>query len=133
MQQCPCHSGKKYQECCGNYHAGALPENALALMRSRYSAYALGNAEYIIATTHPENPVFTSDQQGWKKNILEFSKNTRFEGLKVEEFIDGTEVAFVTFTAVLRQNGQDATFTEKSRFFRVGGRWLYRDGEMTSR
>ena len=67
---CPCHSGKKYQECCQPYHTGKLPENALALMRSRYSAYALHLADYIMQTTHPHNRAYLSDKERWKKEIL---------------------------------------------------------------
>lgn len=42
---CPCHSQKCYEECCKRYHEGAAAENALILMRSRYSAYALQLAD----------------------------------------------------------------------------------------
>ena len=48
--KCPCGSGKKYKECCYKYHKGANPPNALLLMKSRYSAYAAGDAKYIIKT-----------------------------------------------------------------------------------
>src|SRR5437867_3549203 len=44
--KCPCHSGKKYSECCEPYHQGLPAPTPLALMRSRYAAYALQNAEY---------------------------------------------------------------------------------------
>ena len=53
---CPCNSGKKYSNCCKTLHDGVFPESALSLMRSRYSAYALQKSEYIIHTTHPDNP-----------------------------------------------------------------------------
>jgi SEC-C motif-containing protein len=129
MKDCPCFSGKPYEECCGKCHAGALPETALALMRSRYAAYAVGNADYLMDTTHPDNPAYSLDRQGWKKKILEFSKNTRFEGLTIVDFIDGKEEAFVTFTAYLKQGDHDASFTEKSRFLKITGKWLYVSGE----
>ncbi len=45
---CPCGSGLKYKKCCQKYHKGALPSTALLLMKSRYSAYALGLADYIM-------------------------------------------------------------------------------------
>lgn len=122
---CPCHSGKKYPDCCKKYHEGTLPENALALMRSRYSAYALHLAEYIMNTTHPENPSYSTQRMQWKKQILQFSSETLFEGLKIQEFIDGEKMATVTFTAYLKQGSKDVTFTEKSQFVKVNGRWLY--------
>lgn len=122
---CPCQSGKNYEECCKRYHEGIPPENALALMRSRYAAYALGLADYIIQTTHPENSSYSLDFSKWKREILQFSQNTEFVGLKILEFVDGEQVASVTFTAYLKQQGDDATFTEKSYFKKVKERWLY--------
>jgi SEC-C motif domain protein len=125
---CPCHSGKMYHECCKQYHEGVLAENALKLMRSRYAAYALALVEYIIATTHPDNPAYSSSHNRWKDEILAFSKETKFEGLSIEEFIDGKNFAFVTFKASLKRGSNDVSFTEKSRFEKVNSAWLYRDG-----
>ncbi len=121
---CPCHSGKKYKLCCQPYHRGILPATALLLMRSRYSAYALGLADYIIKTTHPDNPDFTPDTLEWKNGILEFCRSTRFTGLEITEFIDGENEAFVTFEAVL----DHGSINEKSRFVKVDNRWLYESG-----
>ncbi|MDD5717660.1 MAG: YchJ family metal-binding protein [Sulfuricurvum sp.] len=125
---CPCHSGEKYKKCCQPYHKGILPSNALKLMRSRYSAFALGLSRYIMETTHPDNPDFTQEREEWEQTILDFSHNTRFIGLKISEFIDGDEEAFVTFHAQL----DSGTLTEKSRFLKTGGRWLYESGTFTS-
>lgn len=118
---CPCHSGKAYALCCGPYHQGKNPENALALMRSRYAAYALGLADYILETTHPQNPQVKNREQ-----ILIFSKQTEFCGLDILSFEDGEKIAYVTFKAHLRQNGQDAPLKEKSEFEKVDGKWLYK-------
>lgn len=127
---CPCGSKILYDECCGRYHKGALCENALKLMRSRYSAYAKHLPDYIMKTTHPDNPSFTVDFEKWQKEILQFSQNTDFLGLDILEFVDGKERAQVTFRAHLKQRGEDATFTEKSNFVQIEGRWLYKDGKM---
>ena len=125
---CPCHSGKKYKLCCQPYHKGILSSNAEKLMRSRYSAFALGLADYIMATTHPNHPDFTDNKASWKQSILEFSDNTCFVGLKITEFMDGDDEAFVTFEALL-DNG---ILKEKSHFLKVEGKWLYESGEFTS-
>lgn len=122
---CPCHSGKKYKQCCQPYHKGIVPATAVLLMRTRYSAYALGLADYIMKTTHPNNPDFTEDRVNWEKSILHFSQNTVFEGLKITEFFDGENEAFVTFEAALG----DYAMKEKSRFLKENGRWLYESGE----
>ncbi|MBD3790966.1 MAG: SEC-C domain-containing protein [Campylobacterales bacterium] len=124
---CPCGSHKKYKKCCALYHKGALAPDALALMKSRYSAYATGNAEYIINTTHPENPDYSEERRSWKNDIDLFSKHTEFLGLKIIEFIDGKEEAYVTFEASL----SSGMLTEKSRFLKRGNVWLYVDGEIS--
>jgi SEC-C motif-containing protein len=124
---CPCHSGKKYKQCCQPYHKGILPSNAQKLMRSRYSAFSLGLADYIMATTHPDNPDYTQQQESWRESILNFSQTSRFLGLKIREFIDGENEAFVTFEAML----DSGILKEKSRFLKVEERWLYESGTFT--
>jgi SEC-C motif-containing protein len=128
---CSCHSGKTYQECCRPYHSGRLPKDAVSLMRSRYSAYALGLADYIMNTTHPKNPSISLSPDRWKREILSFSRNTKFENLKIVEIIVGDDEVFVMFRASLRQGLCDVSFTEKSRFEKVNGKWLYEDGEIS--
>jgi len=121
---CPCQSGLKYKKCCAPYHKGAVPKNALLLMKSRYSAYAVGESGYIIKTTHPDNPDYTEDIKAWRASIDLFSRQTLFQGLEIIEWIDGEEEAFVTFSASL----SGGVLREKSRFLKVDGQWLYVDG-----
>lgn len=128
---CPCYSGEPYRMCCKPYHDGKQAPNAKALMRSRYSAYVLHNAAYIMATTHHDNRQHRDDKALWAKDIDTFSENTSFVGLEILEFVDGEDTAFVTFKAHLKQRGNDASFTERSRFMKEYGRWLYVDGEVT--
>ena len=85
-------------------------------MRSRYAAYALGLADYIIATQIPP-----PDRSG----IVEFCKKTRFENLEILDFKEEGNTATVTFKATLSQDGNDASFTEKSFFEKRDGRWYY--------
>lgn len=121
---CPCHSGEKYKKCCQPYHKGVLPSNALKLMRSRYSAYALGLIEYIMATTHPNNPDASIALSDWQNSIADFAKNTQFIGLTILEFIDGEKEAYVTFEARFNHS----VMKEKSRFYKMAGKWLYERG-----
>ena len=52
--RCPCLSGETYAECCAPYHRGeADAPTAERLMRSRYSAFAVGDPAYLLATWHP--------------------------------------------------------------------------------
>ncbi|MCE2982199.1 MAG: SEC-C domain-containing protein [Parachlamydia sp.] len=124
---CPCHSGKKYKTCCESLHQDGRAENALALMRSRYAAYALSNADYIIKTTHPLNPHYNKNFEEWKKEILIFCQKTEFKDLRIL----ASSLTSVTFLAILSYNGQDASFTEKSTFECVDGNWLYLSGEVS--
>ncbi|MFZ2888928.1 YchJ family protein [Sulfuricurvum sp.] len=125
---CPCHSGEKYKKCCLPYHKEILPSNAKKLMRSRYSAFALRLCDYIMTTTHPNNPDYNEDKERWRESILEFSQNTQFLGLRILEFIDGEDEAFVSFEARL----DGGILKEKSRFLKVEGKWLYINGVFTS-
>lgn len=129
-KRCPCCSGKSYKECCEPYHEGTLPETAQQLMRSRYSAYALNRPDYIMTTTHPENPHYSKNKMIWRKSIIEFSQESIFEKLVIHKSSEKANTAKVTFTAYITQDNQDATFTERSTFEKLDGRWLYRSGEM---
>ena len=127
---CPCGSLKKYKKCCKPFHDKITsPKNALELMKSRFSAFAVCNSEYIISTTHENNPDFTQDLKSWNNDILNFSQNTRFEKLEILEFIDGEVESFVTFKATLFQDKTDISFIEKSRFLKTEGIWKYVDGQ----
>jgi SEC-C motif-containing protein len=121
---CPCGSGSKYKKCCRKYHQGALPKTAEALMRSRYSAYVFGLADYIMATTHPDNPDFTQNRVSWRDDILLFCRHTDFLKLTVTSAREGETEAFVSFQAEL----SSGLMREKSRFLKEEGRWLYVDG-----
>jgi len=121
---CPCGSGKKYKKCCLRYHKGALAPDALTLMKSRYSAYAADLPDYIMKTTHPDNPDFSFHLTSWRKSIESFTRQTEFLNLHIVDFIPSEEEAFVTFTATL----SSGILREKSRFLKVSDRWLYVDG-----
>jgi SEC-C motif domain protein len=127
---CPCHSSLSYQQCCQPYHFGAHPEKAEALMRSRYCAYALNMPEYLIATTHPENEQYTKNTSLWKKSIQQFAQTTQFNSLEILEAAQIGTTATITFKAGLIQSRADASFTERSTFEKVDGRWLYLSGEV---
>ena len=122
---CPCGSKKKYKRCCSRFHKDLIAKDALELMKSRYSAYAVGDAKYIVKTTHPNNNDYSSDLLQWIKEINTFTEGTNFEKLEIVDFIDGESEAFVTFIAIL--NGEK--MIEKSRFLKVDKRWLYESGE----
>lgn len=123
--KCPCGSRLKYKKCCFVYHDGANAGDALKLMVTRYSAYAAGDASYIIRTTHPQNQDYKEDRGVWSQEIEAFCNSTEFMGLEVLDYIEGENESFVEFKAKL----SDGVLHEKSRFVKENGRWLYHSGE----
>lgn len=120
---CPCDPSRRYAVCCGRLHGGSAAESAEALMRSRYSAYVLGDADYLRASWHPD----TCPAQ------LDFDPAVRWLGLQVKRHRPEGDAAVVEFVARYRVGGGSAVrLHEVSRFARVGGRWLYVDGEFPS-
>lgn len=127
---CPCSSEKPYSECCEPYHTDkAIAPSALELMRSRYSAFVMGLADYIIATTHRENHEYIKNTALWKIRLNAYLRTLEGQGLEIKDFEPGETRAYVTFHANLLVKGQPATIKEKSLFFKVGKRWLYHSAE----
>ena len=121
---CPCTSGRPYKNCCQPLHNGGKPASPEALMRSRFSAYALGLSDYIIKTTHPEGSQYHADLAAWKLQIAAFCQSTRFAGLQIL----GARDDMVTFRATLFASNQDVSFTEISVFRQQNGYWKYYSG-----
>ncbi len=123
--QCPCGSTKKYKKCCQIYHKGAVAKDALILMKSRYSAYAVGDSSYIVKTTHTQNIDYQENKKIWRDEVDTFCKNDQFLKLEILEFINGELEAFVKFKATLGSG----VMVERSRFLKISNSWFYIDGE----
>jgi SEC-C motif-containing protein len=96
--------------------------DAEALMRSRYSAYALGLADYVRDTWHPRTrpTALEADPPG-----------LRWLGLEVRRHAaQGEDRATVEFIARSKLGGRAHRLHETSHFERVDGRWLYVDGDV---
>ena len=125
---CPCHSKKRYADCCGPLHRGAreaaTPEE---LMRSRYSAFALGEVDYLAKTLSKDHPDRTESAAAEYRRARE---NQRFLDLCIiHTSIDG-EVGEVLFYARIFERGRDCSFVELSAFVREDGAWRYASGVM---
>ena len=124
---CPCQSKKTYDRCCEPFHLGkALPETCEKLMRSRFSAYALGKADYLIAT-RPEAK--RADEN--REELAAYCKSVQAVGLKIVAKDKGgmaDDTGSVTFHASLQANGRRTLHIETSTFARENGRWVYVDG-----
>lgn len=99
-------------------------------MRSRFCAYALGLDEYILATTHPEGPMWEPDRATWLARIRQFSESTKFSDLQVIGARTTGDHATVLFRCVLDQGGEARIFSEESVFIRHDGRWKYHSGKV---
>lgn len=117
---CPCGLGGSYASCCAPLHAGAPAPTAEALMRSRYSAYVIGNTEYLLQTWAAHTRPAQLD--------LQTPPQPRWLGLRVVRHAGSDTQAEVEFVARFRMGGRAQVLHEISRFVREEGRWCYVDG-----
>ena len=109
---CPCGSRKLFSQCCEPFHKGALPPTAEALMRSRYSAYANKNVDYIVETTHTGlNELYLKDGGvSLRKDAAATAEKINWEKLMVMEKEDVSETeAFVTFQVFFKVRKQQGS------------------------
>ena len=120
---CPCGSGRRYTDCCGQLHFSAKNQiSAEALMRSRYSAYVLRLEDYLLATWHPSTRPSELDL---------VADPTKWLGLDIKHCQQQDEThATVEFVARYRIAGRGHRLHEISRFVREDGCWLYVDGDI---
>jgi len=117
--RCPCGSGEAYANCCGPLHAGAPAPTAERLMRSRFSAFALGDAAYLLRSWHPST----------RPQALDLDDGLRWYRLDIESTERGGPFdadGVVAFTAYYK-GAERGSLHEVSRFVREGGDWYYVD------
>jgi SEC-C motif domain protein len=124
MKDCPCGSDFPFTDCCGPLIRGTgFPDTAEDLMRSRYTAFAQQNWEYVVITSHPEEkkelakigPALIEEGLVWKKlEIVGVRAGGR----------DDSE-GQVDFVAHFVKDGTAQTLRESSRFYKINGRWVY--------
>ncbi|ERD99552.1 YchJ family protein [Pseudogulbenkiania ferrooxidans] len=122
---CPCGGGE-LAACCGRYLGPDAPPapTAQALMRSRYSAYALGLEAYLLATWHPST-------RPEALHLDEDAGVVKWIGLEVKRCEAGLEAdgeGVVEFVARCKVGGKAERMHETSRFLREDGRWYYVSG-----
>lgn len=124
---CPCGSGALLSSCCAPLidRARAAPD-ALALMRSRYTAYALQRQAYLLATWHPAT----------RPAALELYDGTAQKWLKLKVLRHGLDPvdparATVEFVARYKVGGRAFRLHEVSRFALENDCWFYVDGEIS--
>ncbi|MDY0122528.1 MAG: YchJ family protein [Sulfurimonas sp.] len=117
---CYCKSKKEFSECCEPFLAHAKkPSTSQELMRSRYSAYVLGDGKYLVETTTQENR-YENDIT----LIEEYSRSVTWLSLEIVSFAED----IVEFKAYYRDTEGVAMQHEKSFFVKEDGLWLYKEG-----
>jgi SEC-C motif-containing protein len=99
----------------------ALPPDAQSLMRSRYSAFVLERAPYLLSSWAASH----------RPERIDFEPGVKWLGLDVRAHqITGTHSAEVEFVARQKPlQGPAVRLHERSRFVCEHGRWLYVDGD----
>ena len=122
MSNCYCGNSVSFQDCCEPYIKGiANAPTAEKLMRSRYSAFATGAADYLVNTTH-----ISKRRLHNKKDILAWSQANKWLKLEVLASTE-TTVAFKAY--YLDENLKAQVHYEHSTFKLEDGKWFYVDGE----
>lgn len=116
---CPCGTGQSYVDCCGALHSGArTAATAEQLMRSRYSAFAVRDAGYLLRSWHSST----------RPRELSFDRDVRWTGLEILAGTGGSAFhteGTVEFRARYRSGGAAGEQHEVSRFVRENGAWVY--------
>ena len=122
MDKCYCKSGLEFSLCCEPIlRVDKVANTALELMRSRYSAYCLGDVNYLQATTHDHT---WSDEE--LKFIQDWADNSLWQHL---EIVNSSE-DMVEFKAYYIFENVQHMHHEKSTFLKVNDMWKYVDGEI---
>lgn len=89
-------------------------------MRSRFSAFAVGDAAYLMRSWHPDT----------RPTAVRFVANRRWTRLDVHDARGGPldTAGEVEFTAHHEQDGVPGVMHERSHFTRHEGRWVYVGG-----
>ena len=120
-QPCPCGAGGAYADCCEPLHDNRVQAStAEQLMRSRYSAYAVGRLDHVFRTWHPRT----------RPSVIEPTPGLTWTTLSIRRTEAGQpadDEGVVEFDASYRTADGPGTQHERSRFARRAGRWFYLD------
>ena len=96
-------------------------------MRSRYTAYVVGNIDHILGTHQVK-----ADEEVDREATEKFSKESEWTGLEIkatERGGEGDEDGVVEFVASYRAGGAAHAHHERATFRKIDGRWLFIDGK----
>lgn len=119
IPHCPCGSQKAYAECCQRYHQGTSAPSPEALMRSRFSGFALKLSDYVCASWHPDT----------RPSTLNLDNTPDWASLRILDSSQTGDTGQVHFQAIYRMHPGWGYLQEQSQFVRENGRWYYLQGE----
>ena len=129
MSDCPCCSGRAYEECCeplllGRGRAGT----AEALMRARYTAYTLAEIDYLYKTSGPRvrREFDAESSRKWAQS----AEWKGFEILKSTGGGAGDGSAVIEFVARYQIKESPFEHHEVAEFAKIEGEWRFIDGKM---
>jgi SEC-C motif domain protein len=124
MSLCPCGSGRELNECCGPILDGAPALTAEALMRSRYTAFVVGNIEHVDRTHAAE---IRDDFN--RAEAERAAEEIEWLGLDIRRVSEEVDTGTVEFMVRMRRDGQELAQYEVSSFRRIDGNWFYTGGK----
>lgn len=127
---CPCGSGAPHRACCRRFHEGAEPADPSELVRSRFSAFALGQGAYLFRTLHPDHALRARPEAEVIRELSRAKSELRYRGLTIHDARVEGDRGEVLFTARVFAKGRDRSFVERSLFIRTGDGWRYLDGTL---
>lgn len=129
-ERCPCGSGVVESACCGVFLDGVPAPTAVALMRSRYTAFVRGAIDYLLDTHDP-----STRSKVDRTALAQWSRDTSWRGLEIVATVRGGEdddEGIVEFVARGVTNSRPFAQRERSRFRRLDGIWYYLDGTVSA-
>jgi SEC-C motif domain protein len=128
---CPCHSGSPYETCCAPFHRGEREApDPTSLMRSRYAAFARGDADYLARTVHVDNPDHGLPRAELVRSLS--SGRRRYPSLAILAARQKGRTGEVLFAAGITESGRDVSFVELSDFEHDGRGWRYVSGVLVA-
>lgn len=120
-QRCPCTSGDVFGSCCGPVLTRGIAPTAVSVMRSRFTAFTIGDVAHLLRTWHPTT----------RPAVLDLDADVRWLRLDILDHQQGgpfDDRGIVEFEAFYRDADGRGSLHERSRFRREGRTWLYVDG-----
>lgn len=123
--ECPCSNTLKFENCCEPYLSGeTVPLTPEKLMRSRYTAFTLGDVLYLKNTMRGKALKNFNELE-----VKKWLERVTWLGLTVLKVrMKSPTVSYVSFIARFKENEEQTdSIREKSKFIKVDGKWYYID------